>query len=691
MYQKAQFWLHEVLGSEAHFRTGQWEAIAALVEARKRVLVVQKTGWGKSLIYFLATRLLRDSGKGPTLLISPLLSLMRNQLEAAERLGVRAVTINSTNADDWATIEQDVVQGNVDLLLISPERLRNDRFQASVWQTLRRTVGMVAVDEAHCISDWGHDFRPDYRRIMRLLDELPPDTPILGTTATANDRVVADVAEILGPHLDILRGPLTRESLELYVVREQLSQAERLVMLAWLLEHIPGSGIIYCSTTRDCQIVSDWLRLQGFNTKPYYSNVEEHTNETRPELEQQLLHNEVKALVASVALGMGFDKPDLHFIIHYQHPGSIIGYYQQIGRAGRNIDNAKIILMHGPEDLDIQHHFIETAFPDPEHVRAVLEALAANNGLSRADLQRYVNVRRSGLDKILVHLELAHIVQRDRTKYRLVNGQREPDYQRWAQVTQQRHRELGQMQDYLQHRGCLMQFIAAALDDPTHPEPCGQCQICTQTTIKSNATPEQINEARAFLSRDQYIIIPARKQWPAGGLNGDLKGKIKPLNAPGLALCQYLDGGWGEYVQQGRYLDGSFATELVQAAVSLLQTYWQTIDEPPRWVTAVPSMRRQELVPTLARQIAAGLSLPYRQVIHKIEARPLQNAMRNSYMQAANVWGSLRVDDNIPAAPVLVVDDLVDSGWTFTVVGELLRRAGSGTVHPFALAKVGSN
>ncbi|MCI0353017.1 MAG: RecQ family ATP-dependent DNA helicase, partial [Acidobacteriales bacterium] len=342
----------------------------ALVQRRQRVLVVQRTGWGKSIVYFLATRLLRQQGRGTTVLISPLLSLMRNQIEIATQWGLRAVTLNSSNYDDHAAIESQLRLNQIDLLLISPERLANEHFQSTVWQRLRQQTGLLVIDEAHCISDWGHDFRPNYRRIMSILDEVPPQTPVLATTATANDRVVQDVSEIVGTGMNILRGALTRESLRLYVYREPLDSATRLTLLSHLMRSIKGSGIIYCTTTRDCQQVANWLQQDGHNVKPYYSQVEEDYQITRETLEQELLHNKVKALAASVALGMGFDKPDLHFVIHYQKPGNIINYYQQIGRAGRGIDQAYIILMHGPGDDDIQHYFIESAFPKAEQVAA---------------------------------------------------------------------------------------------------------------------------------------------------------------------------------------------------------------------------------------------------------------------------------------------------------------------------------
>jgi ATP-dependent DNA helicase RecQ len=205
----------------------------------------------------------------------------------------------------------------------------------------------MVVDEAHCISDWGHDFRPNYRRIMRLLDELPAGTPILGTSATANNRVVMDVGEILGASMNIQRGPLTRDSLRLYVYPEPMDNAERLTLLTHLMKNIAGSGIVYCTTTRDCTLVAEWLQLQGFNVKPYFADVETETDESRVELENQLLENKVKALVSSVALGMGFDKPDLHFVIHYPHPGRIRTADQPLGRAGRGVEQAHIVLMHG--------------------------------------------------------------------------------------------------------------------------------------------------------------------------------------------------------------------------------------------------------------------------------------------------------------------------------------------------------
>ncbi len=687
VYQQAEKWLHQLLGSHAQFRPGQWEAIEALVQNRERVLVVQRTGWGKSLVYFIATRLLRSQGSGPTILISPLLSLMRNQIQAAQRLELCAETINSANSKEQNdNVEAKLLAGKVDLLLISPERLANEHFQQHVWNILCHTVGLLVVDEAHCISDWGHDFRPNYRRIMSILNDLPAHTPVLGTTATANNRVVSDVSEILGRGLRVLRGPLTRDSLALYVFPQPQSAAFRLVLLSHLLANIPGSGIIYCTTTNDCRRVSQWLQNQGHNVRPYYAEVEQDTGENRVDLEEQLLNNQVKALAASVALGMGFDKPDLHFVIHYQYPGSIIGYYQQIGRAGRGINQAPIILMHGPEDEEIQNYFIETAFPKPQHVEETIRAIQLAGDLSRNDLQKQVNVNPTTLEKILLHLEIERVIEKRDSRYCLTGLSSAPDYARWDRVTQQRRIELEQMKTYLQYEGCLMRFIATALDDPTQVRPCGQCKNCRQQEIKFDPDPQALEAASRFLREGQIILIEPRKQWPSG-FSDELKGRLKTTNALGIALCYYHDPGWGDYVRRGKYQDNRFSDELVQASVILLQEHWKSLDAPPTWVTAIPSLRRPNLVSDFAARLAKVLGLPYLGVVHQVRDRPEQKTMQNSYQQLGNLWGTFTLDHPRPE-PVLLVDDMCDSGWTFTIVGELLRQHGSGEVHPFALAKV---
>jgi len=689
VFLQAEKWLYQLLGPEAQFRPGQWEAIEALVQRRERILVVQRTGWGKSLVYFLATRLLRTQGAGPTILVSPLLSLMRNQIQAAQKLGLRADTINSANSvGQNEDVEARLLSGKVDLLLIAPERLANEHFQQRVWAELCQSVGLLVIDEAHCISDWGHDFRPNYRRIMHVLNDLREDTPVLGTTATANDRVIADVSEILGANLRVLRGPLTRDSLALYVFSEPRPAAYRLVLLSDLMRRIPGSGIIYCSTTNDCLRVARWLQSQGHNAKPYYAEVEGDTGENRIDLEEQLLSNEVKALVASVALGMGFDKPDLHFVIHYQYPGSIIGYYQQIGRAGRGIDQAVILLMHGPEDEEIQNYFIDTAFPKPQHVVGTIQALQRTGELSRNELQKQINVKPPVLEKILLHLEIEQLTQRCDSRYRLTGISNVPDFARWDRVTQQRRAELEQMKAYLQHDGCLMRFIATALDDPTQTHPCGRCKNCRRQEIKLNPDPDALIAASQFLREGQTITIEPRKQWPTG-FSDMLKGKLKEKNAPGIALCYYHDSGWGEYVRRGKYQNNHFPDELVEASAAILRKYWTSLTVTPVWVTAIPSLRRPQLVPDFARRLADNLGLQYQAVVHQIKDRPEQKTMQNSYQQLSNLWGTFALDHPL-SGPVLLVDDICDSGWTFTVVGELLRQNGSGEVHPFALAKVGA-
>jgi len=684
LHHQAETWLRERLGAQAQFRDGQWEAIATLVADRQRLLVVQRTGWGKSLVYFMATRLLRAQGAGVTILISPLLSLMRNQIESAAQWGLVAETVNSDNADDHAAIERALLNGKIDLLLISPERLANDRFQANVWSEVRHHVGLLVVDEVHCISDWGHDFRPNYRRIMHLLTEIPPQTPVIGTTATANDRVVSDVAEILGAGINIQRGALTRDSLSLYVYPDPMDAATRLTLLAHLLRRIPGSGIIYCTTTRDCRLVADWLQAEGLNVKPYFADVEAVQSEDRATLERQLMQNQVKALVSSVALGMGFDKSDLYFVIHYQLPGNIISYYQQIGRAGRGIDKAYIVLMHGHGDEDIQRYFIDTAFPTPKQVRAVIDALR-QAPKTRPDLQRDVNARLSVLEKILTHLEVERIIEKRGSAYALLKSDSEPDYVRWGSVTQTRYDELHHMQAYTRERGCLMRFIAAALDDPDPPARCGRCKNCTG--VESNFQPDAASIARAqqFLRHGKALTFEPRRRW-ASGLPGFAKTTDMRVNQLGVALCSYYDDGWGALVRAARTQGVGYDDALVDAAAQALRAHWQTLDAPPTLVAAVPSLRRPALVADFAARLALKLGVRLVNALQHTKQHPPQSEMRNSFQQAANIINHFVVSAPLRHESILLVDDIADSKWTLTVLGDLLQRHDAGAVHPFALA-----
>lgn len=495
--------------ANASFREGQEEAIRHIVEGRSRLLVVQKTGWGKSLVYFIATKLLREVGYGPALLISPLLALMRNQIAAAERMGVRAVTINSDNQQEWPAIENSVRQGTVDVLLISPERLANDHFRKSVLAGISSRISFLVIDEAHCISDWGHDFRPHYRLLERIVRTSPPNLRLLATTATANNRVMADLGTVLGPNLEISRGDLNRPSLRLQTIRLP-NQAER---LAWLAEQIPrlsGNGIVYTLTVRDAVRVADWLRSRGINVESYTGE----TGERRVGLEQALLDNQVKALVATTALGMGFDKPDLAFVIHYQTPGSAVAYYQQVGRAGRALDGAYGILLSGEEDTDITNFFIDTAFPTREEVKKVLEALEkARTGLSVPELLTRVNLSRNRVENTinLLSLESPGPVAKLGSRWQLTTARlSEQFWQRAERLTELRRVELRQMQEYVRLESHHMDFLINALDG----EP-NNIQGPDLPLLPDSANPQLVQDAIVFLRRTS-LPIESRKRWPAG-------------------------------------------------------------------------------------------------------------------------------------------------------------------------------
>jgi len=716
---EAESLLRQMLGPAAQFRDGQWEAIDAVANRRERLLVVQRTGWGKSIVYFLATKLLRATGAGPTLLISPLLSLMRNQILATEKLGVRAATIHSQNVHEWSEIEAALANNSFDLLMVSPERLANPEFMQKLLPLLQGRIGLFVVDEAHCISDWGHDFRPDYRRIVRVMEMLPSGVPVLCTTATANDRVVRDI-ETQIQRLRVLRGPLVRSSLRLYNI-QLARQSDRLAWLAHFLPQLPGNGIVYTLTIQDARRVAAWLRQNNISARAYHADLEAAE---RIEIEGQLLRNEVKALVATVALGMGFDKPDLGFVIHFQRPGSVVAYYQQVGRAGRAVDSAFGILLSGSEDDEISDYFIRTAFPPLEVIQAVLDTVTLRGPLTIEDIGADLNQGRNAIEKSLKLLEVDGAVTHGKPGYSRTEAAWQPDTARFEQVTRLRRSEVEEMRRYVEHPGCLMEFLARALDDPT-AAPCGKCMNCTKHTERK-AAPDALVQAAADFLRGDSLTLEPRLRWPKS-LLGDIEkllpaaiarfedsGRpkttipehVRPENSR--VLCIYGDAGWGEEVARCKYQTGVFSDALVDAAAALIRDKWKP-QPPPEWVTAVPSRSRPTLVADFARRLAGRLGVPFAVVIEKRRENQPQKNMRNSVQQLRNlldtfevsgqrpeglvqsvVWNAGRLLGRvgpIPPGPVLLVDDMVDSGWTLTLLAVLLRLRGSGPVYPFALAK----
>ncbi|MEN5221986.1 RecQ family ATP-dependent DNA helicase [Stenotrophomonas sp. TWI602] len=671
--------------ADATFRDGQEDAIRHIVEGKGRLLVVQKTGWGKSFVYFIATKLLREAGAGPELLISPLLALMRNQIAAAERMGVRAATINSDNQDEWKSVEAKLRRNEVDILLIAPEKLGNDWFNTEVLAGIAGQISLMVIDEAHCISDWGHDFRPHYRLLERIARTLPANLRLLATTATANDRVMEDLVAVLGPNMKVLRGDLNRDSLTLQTMRLP-SQAVRLAWIAQQLSSLPGHGIIYTLTIRDANQLADWLKARGFAVEAYTGK----TGDRREELEQALQENKVKALVATTALGMGYDKPDLAFVIHFQMPGSVVAYYQQVGRAGRALESAYGVLLSGDEEEGITDWFIRSAFPTRQEVDDVLGALnEAPEGLSIPDLMTCVNMSKGRIEKTITALSLESPapIAKQGTKWQLTAAELGDGF--WARadrLTKLRRAELQQMQEYVsrpfgQHMGFLIDALdgdSSTVSPPSLPP------------LSEDVDQLLVREAEEFLCRTSLPIEP-RKKWPVGGMPqyGIHTASTIPYQAqPGKALCVWGDAGWGGLVRQGKYHDGYFSDDLVAACVKMIHE-WNP-QPSPTWVTCVPSLRHPELVPNFAQRLAAALGLPFHMVIAKTDARPEQKTMANSTQQARNIDGSLALNGQpIPPSPVLLVDDMVDSRWTLTVSAWLLRKSGSGAVWPMALSQTG--
>ena len=698
--EAAERCLRALAGPQARLRADQWTAIRALVADRRRALVVQRTGWGKSAVYFVATALLRERGAGPAVIVSPLLALMRNQIAAAQAAGIRARTINSANTEDWDEVHAEIGAGTVDVLLVSPERLNSPGFRDHILPKLAASAGMLVIDEAHCISDWGHDFRPDYRRLRAVIAGLTPEVPVLATTATANARVTRDIAEQLGsgwrgpgepPPALVLRGPLDRDSLHLAVVRLPTAP-QRLAWLADRLGELPGSGIVYTLTVAAAHDVAGFLRDRGHTAEAY-------TGQTDPEqrlaIEDDLLANRLKAVVATSALGMGYDKPDLGFIVHLGAPQSPVGYYQQIGRAGRGVERAEVILLPATEDRDIWAYFASLAFPPERDVRMALAALAAADGpQSLAALEAHVDLPRGRLETMLKVLDVDGAVRRVPGGWTATGQPWSYDIQRYDRVAAERSREQQAMLGYSGTDGCRMEYLRRELDDP-QAAPCGRCDNCTGVARTAGVSGRTEEFARDRLRRPGVTVTP-RRLWPTGmaALGVDAAGRIPAGIAaqPGRGVGRLTDIGWGGTLRKilaAGTPDEPVPPDLFDAVLKVLAAWdWA---ERPAGVVTLPSRSRPRLIAALGQRIAEAGQLSYLGSLDYRNGGP-PGRQYNSAQRLAALWRTLAVPGDLCAAlagfgqPVLLVDDRIGTGWTMTVGAKLLRESGAPAVLPLALA-----
>ncbi|MFT4010088.1 MAG: DEAD/DEAH box helicase [Nocardioidaceae bacterium] len=670
-----------IAGDGARLRDDQATAVAALCEAGSRVLVVQATGWGKSAVYWAATAIRRAEGAGPTLVVSPLLSLMRDQVTAAARAGLRAATVNSGNVDDWQQIESDLLAGTIDVLLVSPERLANPGFGRRVLDGLAGRLGLVVIDEAHAVSDWGHDFRPDYRRVSDVLQRLNPATPVLATTATANARVTDDVAHQLGAATLVLRGPLARTSLELVVLPE-LSPIGRYAWVVDNLPNLPGSGIVYALTVAAAERLAACIAEVHGDALPVAAYTGQLPADQRHTLEDALLGNRVKALVATSALGMGYDKPDLGFVVHVGAPPSPVSYYQQVGRAGRAIDHASVVLLPSAADAPVWDHFATATLPVPEQVHAVLKVLSSEP-VSVVAVEAESGVRRGRVELILKQLAVEGVTERTEQGWVKTGLPWHYDAPHYEGVLATRRREADIMRAYVRGERCLMELLQESLDDPS-AEPCGRCSVCRRSlppALSATASPETIQRVTQLLRGETHVLEP-RKMWPGGEFGrGRIPAELMASEGRTLVFADAPE--WRESVEVMFSADAPAPPDVLDAVVQLLAKWRGEWPARPEIVVSLPAAGYPLLVESVAGHIAQVGRLDRATI--QFPPPPLDLRDRPSAAEAAYWRDHIHPPDAVSGRAVLLVVDASSSLWPITIAAAALRETGAGLVLPLLL------
>lgn len=653
------------------FHPEQRSIIEHLVQG-KRVLAIQRTGWGKSLCYQLTSFYYPHM----TLVFSPLKALMRDQCQRCNEIyHIPSALVSS----DFSPEENDetlkkATEGKIKILYIAPERLDNPSWQTYV---LQMNISMVIVDEAHCISTWGHDFRPHYRRIVTLLSGLPDNVPVLALTATANRRVEQDIKQQVGINAIVKRGSMLRPNLHLNVIHCDGDREK----LAYLAVHIPrwrGSGIIYTGTQNSAEMVAAFLQQQGVKAEYYHAGREDSERQL---IEQGLMTNQYKVICSTNALGMGIDKPDIRFVVHYHIPASPIHYYQEIGRSGRDGKDSICVLLYDAEDLNIQHHFIQGAKPSGQQYEKVLTLIRSDpQGWRLNDLLLDTGFSRNALQNILVDLEDQGLLQRMKldgktTLYRSGNLG-EIDVTLYESVRVQKELELADMEKYAQKDDCLMDYLASYLGDNSGTC-CGTCGNCNPQSWISLPIPQSISaNVVNFLER---IFLPRI------GKRGNIK---QPVHEAGWALSYHGNTRIGKLVRASKYEGaGPFAEELVDRAVEVIRTRYPVVELEA--VISIPPTKSGNLVEDFARRVAGKLGLPYMSVLIKQRTTQEQKVCTNALQKKKNVKGAFVISDfsQMMGRTFLMIDDIYDSGYMLREVGVTLMQAGARAVYPLTITR----
>ncbi|HLI68172.1 MAG TPA: RecQ family ATP-dependent DNA helicase [Ktedonobacteraceae bacterium] len=655
------------------FHPGQREIIEHLVQG-KRVLAIQRTGWGKSLCYQLASMYFPHL----TLVFSPLKALMRDQCQRCNaRYHIPSAIVSSDflPEENAATLEQ-AVGGKIKILYIAPERLDNQLWQNYVRQM---RLSMIVVDEAHCISTWGHDFRPHYRRIVTLLEAIPETVSVLALTATANQRVEQDIREQIGTNALVIRGSMRRPNLHLNVVNVN-GDEEKLGYLAANLPIWPGSGVVYTATKSSAEMIATFLQEQGIKAEYYHAGREDAD---RQHIEQSLMTNRYKVVCSTNALGMGIDKPDIGFIVHYHIPASPIHYYQEIGRAGRDGNNAKCVLLYDPEDLAIQHHFIEGAKPPARHYETVLSLIRNEvQGWRLTDLLRVTGLSQSALRNILIDLEEQGLIQRMKsdnhrqTTLYVSKHLGRVDVALYERVRIQKESELADIQAYAQSDQCFMGYLTSYLGDAPGYH-CGTCGNCQQDNWKSVPVSKISLEAVEYFFEQTFL--------PRIEKHGTIK---QPEHEAGWSLSYHGSTRIGELVRASKYENaGPFAEQLVQRAVEVICSRYPLADLDG--IVSVPPTKSGRLVEDFAHRVASKLGIRYVPALVKLRMTQEQKVCTNAVQKKENVKGAFAVlePSQVIGRVLLLIDDIYDSGYILREVGATLMKAGAKAVYPLTITR----